>query len=33
LGCFDDALKDAQESIELDSSNIKGHKIAGQILA
>lgn len=33
LGRIDDALKDAQESIELDPSNVRGHLIAGQVLA
>lgn len=33
LGKIDEALKDAQESIELDPTNIRGHMLAGQVLA
>lgn len=33
LGRIEDALKDAQEAIELDSNNVRGHLVAGQALA
>lgn len=33
MGKLEQALKDAQEAVELDSDNIKGHLLCGQILA
>jgi len=33
LGRIEDALRDAQEAIELDSNNVRGHLVAGQALA
>ena len=33
MGKYEEALKDAQEAIELDSNNIKAHLLSGQILA
>lgn len=33
MGQYEAALKDAQEAIELDNDNIKGHLLCGQILA
>ena len=33
LGKFKESLKDAQEAIELDTSNARGHILAGQCLA
>lgn len=33
LGKIEEALKDAQEAIELDTTNARGHILAGQCLA
>lgn len=33
MGRFEEALKDAQEAVELDNDNIKGHLLCGQVLA
>jgi hypothetical protein len=33
LGKVEFALKDAQEAIELDSTNVRGHLVAGKCLA
>ena len=33
IGNYNNALKDAQEAIELDTSNARGHILSGQCLA
>ena len=33
MGRLEEALKDAQEAVEIDVENIKGHLLCGQILA